>query len=114
MISVTMVKPSVWDNCRILSVDWAEEKIIFNEHIDLVDKNSHEKQLEEKQKIIDEQLEIIRFYASIENYDFRQVGTTTYATKIKSDIETSRDRGYKLLVSGKKAREFLQKMESEK
>lgn len=46
--------------------------------------------------------------------DFRQVGTTTYATKIKSDIETSYDTGYKLLVSGKKARVYLQKRESER
>lgn len=65
-------------------------------------------------KLVGEQLEIIKFYASIENYDFRQVGTTTYATKIKSDIETSYDMGYKLLVSGKKAREYLQRMESKK
>lgn len=70
------------------------------------------KKLQEKQKIIDEQLEIIKFYARIENYSHRIVGTTSYATKIKDDIEVTYDTGYKLLVSGKKAREYVYRIEA--
>lgn len=68
--------------------------------------------IEELEKRIDEQFEIIKFYARIENYSHRIVGTTTYATKIKDDIEVTYDTGYKLLVSGKKAREYVSKIEA--
>lgn len=96
MIKVTIVKPSAWDSCRILSVDWGYEKTIVNKHIDLVDKESHEKQLEisnqqlrlgellnndlqkevdrlngkleEKQKLINDALAIVRNYREFVHY----------------------------------------------
>lgn len=72
-------------------------------------------QLEEKQKIIDEQLEIIKFYADTENYATldtnRFTGNEVYDVLL-FDFTRDLQKGHD--YAGKKAREYLQKMESEK
>lgn len=69
------------------------------------------KQLEEKQKLLDEALKVIEFYGKENMWlgvsDGHSFGSIKWIRIVEDDMDSNN-------LGGKKAREFLQRMESER